>query len=179
VIFRAKSSSFKRLCHPACPGAPWDRSVPGFPTSQNSPTTTCAAFRRESRTVFATPPSFTGNSGERSGEPALSGVEGDLLFLLCPSNLTAPNKVTALPLVIPTGAKRSGGTCGFTFGRSESAVSELPPGSGLAVRSVFALALEMIAFPPENLRNYLGFETFCRGIRRFLGKFRLFWSQKS
>jgi len=42
-------------------------------------------------------------------------------------------------------------------------------GTWLAVRSVFAVALQMIAFPPENLRNYLGFETFCRGIRQFLG----------
>jgi hypothetical protein len=41
LIFRAKSSTFKRICHPACPGVPW----------------------------------------KHSGEPALSEVEGDLLFL--------------------------------------------------------------------------------------------------
>jgi hypothetical protein len=26
LIFRVESSSFKRICHPACPGLPWDRS---------------------------------------------------------------------------------------------------------------------------------------------------------
>jgi hypothetical protein len=26
LIFLAKSSTFKRICHPACPGVPWNRS---------------------------------------------------------------------------------------------------------------------------------------------------------
>ena len=33
----------------------------------------------------------------------------------------------------------------------------------------FAVALQKVAFRPENLRSYLGFETFCHGIRLFEG----------
>jgi hypothetical protein len=39
---------------------------------------------------------------KRSGERALSEVEGDLLFLFCPSNLAAPDESHDLPLVIPS-----------------------------------------------------------------------------
>ena len=42
------------------------------------------------------------SGAQRSGEPALSEVEGDLLFLFCPSDLTASNKSHHPPLVIPT-----------------------------------------------------------------------------
>jgi hypothetical protein len=41
----------------------------------------------------------------RSGEPALSEVEGDLLVLCCPSDLTVPNKSHHPPLVIPSAAE--------------------------------------------------------------------------
>jgi hypothetical protein len=27
------NSTLKQNCHPACPGVPWDRSVPGFPAT--------------------------------------------------------------------------------------------------------------------------------------------------
>jgi hypothetical protein len=40
-----------------------DRSVPGFPTTRQSSTTTCAAFRRESRIHFANATSLNRKSG--------------------------------------------------------------------------------------------------------------------
>jgi hypothetical protein len=56
-----------KLCHP-------DRSVPGFPASRPSPRATCAAFRKESRLMFANATNLDRKSG---------GAEWrDLRFLL-------------------------------------------------------------------------------------------------
>jgi len=46
----------KRICHP-------DRSVPGFPTTQHSPTATCAALRKESRMKFTEATTVNRKSG--------------------------------------------------------------------------------------------------------------------
>jgi hypothetical protein len=43
-------------CHP-------DRSVPGFPATRHSPTTTCAAFSKESRMKFANAANLDRKSG--------------------------------------------------------------------------------------------------------------------
>jgi hypothetical protein len=53
--------------------------------------------------IFVIPPvpACRGTEAKRSGEPALSEVEGDLLFLFCPSDLTAPNKSHRPPLCHP------------------------------------------------------------------------------
>jgi len=58
-----------------------DRSEPGFPVTLHSPTPACAAFSKESRMKFANATKSNRKSGERSGEPALSEVKGDLRFL--------------------------------------------------------------------------------------------------
>jgi hypothetical protein len=44
---------------------------------------------------------FLSSRPKRGGEPALSEVEGDLLFLFCPSDLTAANKSHRPPLCHP------------------------------------------------------------------------------
>ena len=54
-------------------------------------------------------PACRGTEAKRSGEPALSEVEGDLLFLFYPTDLTAPNKSHHPPLCHP---ERSRGICG-------------------------------------------------------------------
>jgi hypothetical protein len=46
-----------QICHP-------DRSEPGFPATQHSPTSTCAAFVKESRMKFANATKFNRKSGE-------------------------------------------------------------------------------------------------------------------
>jgi hypothetical protein len=46
-----------------------DRSAPGFPATPRSPTTTCAAFSKESRMKFANATNLDRKSGaQRSGE---------------------------------------------------------------------------------------------------------------
>jgi hypothetical protein len=55
-----------------------------------------------------------------SSRPERSVVEGPAVSSLRPIRKLLI-KVTALPLVIPTGAQRSGGICCFTFGLSQSA----------------------------------------------------------
>ena len=56
------------LCHLACPGLPWDRSVPRFPTSQHSRLPRMRLSVEKGAQSLSTPPSSTGNLGERSGE---------------------------------------------------------------------------------------------------------------
>jgi hypothetical protein len=63
---------------------------------------TYAAFRKESRIKFANATKVHRNSGERSGEPALSEVEGDPAVSFLSIQLTAPNKSDHPPLVIPS-----------------------------------------------------------------------------
>jgi hypothetical protein len=36
-IYRGKERLSALDCHPACPGVPWNRSAPGFPTSLHYP----------------------------------------------------------------------------------------------------------------------------------------------
>ncbi len=50
-----------------------------------------------------------------------------MLFDSVPPPPPLPRWAATLKFVIPTGAKRRGGTCSFTFGHSESAVDESPP----------------------------------------------------
>ena len=54
-------------CHPACPGVPWDRSVPGFPGTQNSQRPRMRLSVKKGARPLPKPTKSTGNSGERSG----------------------------------------------------------------------------------------------------------------
>jgi hypothetical protein len=53
----------QQTCHPACPGLPWDRSVPGFPATLDSDIAACAAFRKESRMRLANATNLDRKSG--------------------------------------------------------------------------------------------------------------------
>jgi hypothetical protein len=66
----------KQICH-------LDRSVPGFPTSWHSQQPRMRLSVEKGARSLPTPPSFTGNLGERSGEPAPAcrGICGFFLFL--------------------------------------------------------------------------------------------------
>jgi hypothetical protein len=77
------------LCHA-------DRSEPGFPVTQPSPTATSAAFVKESRMKFAD----ATNTNRKSGE----AMWRDLLFS---HPLSAIEKSATLPLVIPSVAEGS------------------------------------------------------------------------
>jgi hypothetical protein len=55
------------LCHPACPGLPWDRSVPGFPTSWHSQEPRMRLSVEKGARSSSTLPRSSGNLGERSG----------------------------------------------------------------------------------------------------------------
>jgi hypothetical protein len=54
------------LCHPACPGLPWDRSVPRFLTSQHSRLPRMRLSVEKGAQSLSTPLRFTRNLGERS-----------------------------------------------------------------------------------------------------------------
>ena len=64
------------LCHPACPGMPWERTRISYYAAPEM--ATCAAFLEESRMKFADPPSSTGNPGQPRACP--EPAEGDLQF---------------------------------------------------------------------------------------------------
>src|SRR5271156_4506033 len=78
------------------------RSGPGFPTSPLSPATKYVVLLKENHMQLTEAATLHRKSGGAEG-PAVS-----------PHRQLSANGRCTLPFVIPTAAKRSGGTCGFT-----------------------------------------------------------------
>jgi hypothetical protein len=90
-ISSRKNSTFLRMnCHP-------DRSEPGFPATRHSPTSTCAAFVKESRMKFANATNLNRKSGVAQWRDLL------WLFSRFSRRLFRPRGQVSRPKTLPSG----------------------------------------------------------------------------
>jgi hypothetical protein len=62
-LLETRTPTLKQNGHLACPGVPWDRSVPGISCHAALETTAWAAFSKESRMKFANATNTNRKSG--------------------------------------------------------------------------------------------------------------------
>ena len=97
AAYDANGSTARTLCHPACPGVPWDRTRISYYAAPEM--ATCAAFIEESRMKFADPTKLDRKFGEVEGSAVLRTSLGYVRRSRKNARSSSPLSSARMPLV--------------------------------------------------------------------------------